>query len=271
MPASYPGSIPSFTTKVDQVDINWAADINRLQDEIREIARELGTSVSGSHEHVRARLQHLQSSKSDVGHTHDARYWQRSLITAKGQILAGTGSNNLQAISAPPSDRVLISDTSVSTGMAWGELTHDLFSDVGGDHYEQYALTDGTRGEFLRLVGGTMQGPVLFEGVHEKVVSLTPGGTVTVDADEGSVFSITVDQDTTFNLQDSSEFDEGTSIALIIEQDSTGDHVLSWPSSVVWMGSGEPAPTGPGTHVLASFITPDGGDTWLGVALLEYE
>lgn len=44
MPASYPGSVKSFTTKVDGVDDVQAAHVNDLQLEVNAIETELGTN-----------------------------------------------------------------------------------------------------------------------------------------------------------------------------------------------------------------------------------
>lgn len=54
--ASYPGSIKTFTTKVDRVDVFEAAHVNDLQNEVVAIQTELGTDPAGSATDVKTRL-----------------------------------------------------------------------------------------------------------------------------------------------------------------------------------------------------------------------
>lgn len=56
MAASYPGSVKSFTPKVDDVDDVNAADVNELQLEITAIETELGADVAGTAATLLARL-----------------------------------------------------------------------------------------------------------------------------------------------------------------------------------------------------------------------
>lgn len=60
MPASYPGAIKSFTTKVDGVDDVLAAHINDPQLEITAIETELGTDPAGTYTNVKTRLDEMQ-------------------------------------------------------------------------------------------------------------------------------------------------------------------------------------------------------------------
>lgn len=56
MAASYPGSIKSFTTKTNYVDLVDASHINDLQDEVVAVETELGTDVAGSATNLKTRL-----------------------------------------------------------------------------------------------------------------------------------------------------------------------------------------------------------------------
>lgn len=56
MPASYPSSVKTFTTKQDGVDRVAAAHVNDLQAEVVAIETELGTNPSGASADVAARL-----------------------------------------------------------------------------------------------------------------------------------------------------------------------------------------------------------------------
>lgn len=271
MPASYPSSIPSFTTKIDNTDVNFAADINRVQDEIRAISEELGVLPKGSFGTVRERMEGLLTGKSDADHNHDQRYWRRTLVTSKGQVLVGTSDGNVEAVASPPDNRVFLSDTSAPTGTTWGSLTHALFSDLSGDHYSQYALANGTRGAFLPTAGGTVTGMVTFAGgIGEDIESLgNISGPVEFDAVESSVYQATLTGDVTVSLT-GAQTGVARAITIALRQDGVGGHALDWPGSLVWLGSGPPAPGGGGTYALVSVTSFDGGNTWLGVALDQF-
>lgn len=146
MAASYPGVLPSFTTKADNVDINWAADINRLQDEVVALATELGVEPSAGFSDVGERLDHLQTTKSDVGHRHDERYVQRAGFNAKGDLLAGTSDHNSSTLSAGSSGQMLISDPLQTVGMRWKTPHHGDLTGKSNDDHPQY-LTDNRHAE----------------------------------------------------------------------------------------------------------------------------
>lgn len=270
MSASYPGSIPNFTEKVDQEDINFAAHVNRLQDETTAITRELGLLPKGSYDSVRKRLDQLDSGKASSTHTHDDRYWRRNLVTSKGQILVGKESGVVEALSAPTNNRVLIGDTGMPTGVRWGQLTHSMFSDLGGDHYSQYALADASRGDFLPLAGGTMNGRVVLDGYAEKVTDLgVVSGAATLNATTASAFVITIEGDTSFTLSGATAGQVDT-VTVLITQGGTGNYATVWDSSVVWVGSGPPTPLGVGEVTLTSLVSFDDGSTWIGISLSQY-
>lgn len=273
MSASYPTSIPSFSTKVDQLDVNFADHVNRLQDEVRGVAAELGTTPSGDFSTVKARLASLQTDKAASNHTHDDLYWTRSLITTKGQVLIGTGSKNLEAVGpASANNRVLISDSATTPGVRWASLTHSMFGDLSGDNYPQYARTDGTRGAFLRSIGGVVTGLTKFSGLRESIVSLGTGsGTIPIDAADGSVFTLTASGSVTFALSDTSTIGGAAALTIVITQGSGGNYEFTWPSSLTWMGSGLPAPDAAGSKTLVSVMTLDSGSSWLGVALNQFK
>ena len=273
MTAAYPGAIPSFTTKVDQDDINFAAHVNRLQDEVEAITQELGELPKGSSAHVRGRLESLTTGKANTNHTHHDIYWQRSLVTSKGQLLVGTGDKNLATLEASSNGRVLVSDSSTQTGMRFSTLTHSVFSDLGQDHYTQYALADGSRGAFLPLAGGVMSGPVTFHGYREKILELgSVLGNTPIPMSGETALTATLSGDTAFIFEDTEDIpnDEAVSVTLHLTQGGSGNHAMVWPSSVTWVGSGSPAPQSANQITLVSFVTFDGGTSWVGISLLQY-
>lgn len=138
MSAAYPSVIPSFTTKVDQTDINWANDVNRLQDEVVALARELGTTPKAGFVNVAARLQHLQTTKSDVGHTHDARYVRRILATSKGAMVVASGENDFETLEVGTPGQVPTADPTQTTGVRWATITHSSLPGLANDDHPQY-------------------------------------------------------------------------------------------------------------------------------------
>lgn len=60
--ADYPGSIKTYTDKVDNVDIVHALDINSPQDEITAIETELGTLPKGTKANVKTRLNDVDTA-----------------------------------------------------------------------------------------------------------------------------------------------------------------------------------------------------------------
>lgn len=54
--ADYPGTLPSFTTKTDKVDLVSAAHMNDVQSEVVAVATELGTDVAGDQTDLKTRL-----------------------------------------------------------------------------------------------------------------------------------------------------------------------------------------------------------------------
>ncbi|MCA1781556.1 MAG: hypothetical protein ABR616_03670 [Dermatophilaceae bacterium] len=138
MSASYPNTIPSYTTKVDNTDVNWANDINRLQDEVVALASELGTTPKAGFATVAARLADLQVNKSDISHLHDARYVRRSLATSKGVIVVATGANDFSSLGAGTDGQTIVADGATSTGIRWQTLRHDELPGLGNDDHPQY-------------------------------------------------------------------------------------------------------------------------------------
>lgn len=270
MAATYPSAIPSFTTKVDNTDVNMADHVNRLQDEVRAVTNELGVLPKGSYASVRSRLEALNDDKATASHTHNDLYWSRSLITSKGQVIVGTAAGTATAVVPGPDDRVFISDSSTSSGVRWGELTHSMFSDISADSYPQYARADGSRGAFLPIVGGTLTGKVVLDSYAEKVEALgTVSGAVTLDADVASAFTLTLGGATSISLTGAVD-EQVNTVTALITQGGSGLNTITWPGSVVWVGSGEPAPDDVGNIALVSLTSFGDGSTWVGIALEQF-
>lgn len=59
--AVYPGSVRTFSTKQDKININYAADINAVQDEITATQKALGINVQGASVDATTRLSVLEA------------------------------------------------------------------------------------------------------------------------------------------------------------------------------------------------------------------
>lgn len=176
MTASYPGTIPSFTTKVDNTDINFAADINRVQDEIRALAQELGTNARGPMAHVRGRLEALTAGDAPgqvaPEHHHDARYFRRELVEAKGDLIGGTGANTAARLGVGTSGQFLTADPTQPTSMRWRTVTHGDLAGLGSDDHPQYL--DEARHAAVNHTG-------VLESVSVKALSDWSGNTPSVN------------------------------------------------------------------------------------------
>jgi len=104
---------------------------------------------------------------------------------------------------------------------------------------------------------------------HESVVTQS-GSTGNLDLSAANVFEQTVTGNITFSFNNPSSTPPGNSFLLIVIQDGTGGHSLSWPSSVQWGGGSAPglSTSANDKHIL-SFQSPDGGSTWYGFVAAE--
>lgn len=92
------------------------------------------------------------------------------------------------------------------------------------------------------------------------------GGRLTIILSVANVFAVTLTADVK-NLTFESAPDAGKagSFTLILTQDETGGHSISWPKSVKWPGGTAPAlGSAAGGDTVLTFVTIDGGVTWRG-------
>lgn len=130
---------------VDQQDVNLAVHMNEMRAEVKAIAKELGANPRGGVATVAARLAALESSKSAQGHAHE-QFIGLDAITAKGQLLAGTGAGAVNAFNPGSNGQVLMFDADQPEGMKAKSLDHG--TDIGGladddhPHYHNNARHD---------------------------------------------------------------------------------------------------------------------------------
>tara|TARA_Y100000310_G_scaffold255681_1_gene263199 strand:+ start:444 stop:944 length:501 start_codon:yes stop_codon:yes gene_type:complete len=90
------------------------------------------------------------------------------------------------------------------------------------------------------------------------------GGTDDIDLKLGNVVTATVSTSTeTFTFSNPPASGKAGSFTLILT--NGGSQTVNWPGSVDWAGGTAPTLTASGVDVL-TFITTDGGTTWLGFA-----
>ena len=89
----------------------------------------------------------------------------------------------------------------------------------------------------------------------------------TVDLENGNVHTATLDANCTFTFSNPPASGTAGSFTLILTQDGTGSRTATWPGSVDWAGATAPTlSTGANDVDVLTFLTTDGGTTWLGFA-----
>ncbi len=126
----------------------------------------------------------------------------------------------------------------------------------------------------LPLAGGTMSGETIFadqlvtrptiKDYSETKTALSAAATVDIDLEDGNVFTLTADQNTTFTFSNPSPTGKSCAFTLIWTQDSS-DRTIAWPASVDWAGGSAPDVTsGSGKIDIYTFFTLDAGTIWYG-------
>jgi len=113
----------------------------------------------------------------------------------------------------------------------------------------------------------TLQKPVL-KDYGEAVVTDNSGSSFTIDLENGNVFDITLTDDCSFTFANPPASGTAGSFKLILTQDATGGHTVTWPGAVAWVSGSAPTLNGDsGAVIILMFITTDGGSTWHGVVV----
>lgn len=87
----------------------------------------------------------------------------------------------------------------------------------------------------------------------------------TVDLENGNVHTATLDANCAFTFSNPPASGTAGSFTLILTQDTTGSRTVTWPASVDWAGGTAPTlSTGANDVDVLTFLTTDGGTTWLG-------
>ena len=126
----------------------------------------------------------------------------------------------------------------------------------------------------LPLAGGTMTGTLVMgdqvvqkpemKDYSETKTALVAAATVDIDIENGNVFTITPDQNTTFTFSNPSPTGKSCAFTLVWTQDSS-DRTIAWPGTVDWAGGSAPDVTSGAAKIdVYTFFTLDAGTIWYG-------
>jgi len=122
--------------------------------------------------------------------------------------------------------------------------------------------------EASKVVTADANGVVTFDnGITEEFTAVTSSGNATtVNSRDGTVFSHTLTENTTFTFSNPAASGKASGFTLKIVQDaSASGYTVTWPSSVDWPNSTAPTLTSTANAVdQFVFYTHDGGTTWYG-------
>lgn len=108
---------------------------------------------------------------------------------------------------------------------------------------------------FVRATGG---------GREDLNTVAASGTTETLDLANGNVHDVTLDDDCTLTFT-GTVASVACGFTLILRQDGTGGHAVTWPASVDWPGGTAPTVSDGASDVdVLTFVTVDNGTTWLG-------
>ncbi len=177
--------------------------------------------------------------------------------------------------------------TTVTVALDSGSLSGSLTAvyvgvgDVGKPIHAAHVATDASNVESeladkLPLAGGTMTGdiacgdnqvlrPKIKDYSEVVAVNATATGAVTLDLENGNYHKCTLTGNVTFTFSNPSASGTACNLTVKCIQDGTGSRTITWPASVDWAGGTAPAEsTGANDVDMFTFVTDDGGTTWLG-------
>ncbi len=122
--------------------------------------------------------------------------------------------------------------------------------------------------EASKVVTADANGVVTFDnGITEEFTAVTSSSNATtVNSRDGTVFSHTLTENTTFTFSNPASSGKASGFSLKIVQDaSASGYTVTWPAAVDWSGGSAPALTSTANAVdQFVFYTHDGGTTWYG-------
>lgn len=122
--------------------------------------------------------------------------------------------------------------------------------------------------EASKAVTADANGVVTFDnGINEEYSAVSSSANATtVNLNDGTNFSHTLSENTTFTFSNPAASGKASSFTLKVAQDaSASGYTITWPTSVDWAAATAPTLTATASAVdYFVFITHDGGTTWYG-------
>ena len=139
---------------------------------------------------------------------------------------------------------------------------------ANADHVQSTGTTVGvTTVTTANITTATVSTTLDVDGAYTSSVSAV--GALDIDLSASNYFTKTLAGDSTFTFSNPPA--SGTVGSFTLEVNYTGGDIL-WPGSVYWNGAGQTAPTiTAGKVQLYMFVTRDGGTTYRGALLADYD
>jgi len=263
-----------FTTLGAAAVTTTAAELNLL-DGVTTLAPEgtavLSTGESGGTKFLREDGDGTSSWQSAAGTTYTAgdgldlstTTFSTDLLSNGGLEIQSTELSVAQGISqydvaqfaagVVDDDFLRISTTSVE-----GRSASEVLSDIAA-----LPLAGGTLTGTLVMGDQVVQKPEI-KDYSETKSALAAAATVDIDIEDGNVFTITPDQNTTFTFSNPSPTGKSCAFTLVWTQDSS-DRTIAWPGTVDWAGGSAPDVTSGAAKIdIYTFFTLDAGTIWYG-------
>jgi hypothetical protein len=184
------------------------------------------------------------------------------LSTAANKMIYTTASDTYAVTDLSAFARTLLDDADATAFLA----TLGVTASAAELNYNDIT-TLGTS-QASKVVTADANGVVTFDnGVTEEFTAVTSSSNaVTVNCHDGTVFSHTLTENTTFTFSNPAASGRSSGFALTVVQDAgASGYTVTWPGAVVWPNGVTPALTSTANAVdQFVFYTTNGGTTWYG-------